>query len=67
MKTQMHNGWRIYKTSGGSNNRMGLLNAKHPLKGTRLSTTIPDNGDTRQALAWIKRDIDAMEKVNPTT
>jgi hypothetical protein len=67
MKTTIHKGWRIYKTSGGSNNRMRQLNAKHPLKGTRLSATVPDNGDERQAMAWLKRDIDAMEAGNPTT
>lgn len=65
MKNTMYRGWKIYKTGSGRN-KIPTLNANHPLKGTKLFAALPDNGDTRHALAWIKRDIDAMETLNPT-
>jgi hypothetical protein len=66
MKTTYYKGWRIYHTKGGSHNNLAQLNAKHPLRVAKISATVPDSGNISFALGYLKRDIDAIELINPT-
>lgn len=59
VKTKQYRGWKIYRTTSGSNNGLRSLNAKHPLRVSKLSAVI--NGSEAITLAHIKRDIDAIE------
>jgi hypothetical protein len=66
MKTTLYKGWKIYKTSGGSNNRLQNLNAKHPLRVAKLSCVIDSSRGLTPSIATahIKRDIDAIESAS---
>jgi hypothetical protein len=66
MKAKFYKGWRIYSSSGGANNGLAQVNAKHPLRVAKLAAAVPDSGNVNIALNYIKRDIDAIEAGNPT-